>query len=448
MQTATYRPSPVPSQLAQTSTTADPVRASVAHLLSRAHEIPCTAAAQAFNQLVQPAVRFGIALDILLPVLSGRTETPRRILAVYILYFMYASHPVTMNPFRSAFAEVFLREREVSRVESERGSVSENEQLVWVLWKVLKGDGEDLGPYSPTTLSRSPLPPKLRASQLTIDDSITLEDDDLHDSYNSEKSSLSPIATNGLSSTPSISRTPVDTGSGMRASPVVTGEESVRELVDQGIHLLLAACQRVLTLSEQRIVVLVLPHFAPQGVIALQSLPSLLNLNPALGHPLIVSLLSTTAGTTSGPQLPRADVLEVIRQLPPVLPSFDILGRLLRDPTLIASSSNDYDANQINGMPKTTVADLIRTEVLGGFVLNAIGWVERSEKSAAEGFINDDRVAKGVQNLCRFYNSLIKLGIVDPKSDVDSAEMAHFALAHARFEDANSLYRVLAMGKF
>ena len=50
--------------------------------------------------------------------------------------------------------------------------------------------------------------------------------------------------------------------------------------------------------------------------------------------------------------------------------------------------------------------------------------------------------------LCRFYNSLIKLRIVDPASDADSAEMAHFSLQNARFEEANALYRVLAMGKF
>lgn len=50
--------------------------------------------------------------------------------------------------------------------------------------------------------------------------------------------------------------------------------------------------------------------------------------------------------------------------------------------------------------------------------------------------------------LCRFYNSLIKLGIVDPASDADSAEMAHFSLRNARFEEANALYRVIAMGKF
>lgn len=50
--------------------------------------------------------------------------------------------------------------------------------------------------------------------------------------------------------------------------------------------------------------------------------------------------------------------------------------------------------------------------------------------------------------LCRFYNSLIKLGIVDPTSDIDSAEMITFTLSHARFEEANALYRALAAGRF
>ena len=45
--------------------------------------------------------------------------------------------------------------------------------------------------------------------------------------------------------------------------------------------------------------------------------------------------------------------------------------------------------------------------------------------------------------LCRFFNSLIKLNVVDPTADTDSAAMAHFALNHSRFEEANQLYRVL-----
>lgn len=38
-----------------------------------------------------------------------------------------------------------------------------------------------LGPYSPTTLATSPLPPKLRAAQLAIDDFLTSNDDDFYD---------------------------------------------------------------------------------------------------------------------------------------------------------------------------------------------------------------------------------------------------------------------------
>lgn len=76
MQTASYRPSPMPT--APSTPTGDPVRTSVAHLLARADGIPCSAAAQAFAQLVQPAARFGIALDILLPLLSGYSEVRYR----------------------------------------------------------------------------------------------------------------------------------------------------------------------------------------------------------------------------------------------------------------------------------------------------------------------------------------------------------------------------------
>lgn len=42
----------------------------------------------------------------------------------------------------------------------------------------------------------------------------------------------------------------------------------------------------------------------------------------------------------------------------------------------------------------------------------------------------------------------MKLNILDPNSDADSTEMAHFALSHSHYEEANALYRVLVMGKF
>ena len=67
-----------------------------------------------------------------------------RILASYILYFLYFTSPEAMKPYGAVFIEVFNRERDIARTESERGGVSETEQLVWVLWKILKGDGGDV----------------------------------------------------------------------------------------------------------------------------------------------------------------------------------------------------------------------------------------------------------------------------------------------------------------
>jgi hypothetical protein len=52
----------------------DPLRASVGHLLARAYALPCSTAAQAFSQLVQPTSRFQLALDALLPLLSSSSE--------------------------------------------------------------------------------------------------------------------------------------------------------------------------------------------------------------------------------------------------------------------------------------------------------------------------------------------------------------------------------------
>jgi hypothetical protein len=75
MQTAGYFPSvpsPLPASPQHTST--ESLRASVAHLLSKAHNLPCSKVAQAFSQLVQPTSRFQLALDALLPILDDHVE--------------------------------------------------------------------------------------------------------------------------------------------------------------------------------------------------------------------------------------------------------------------------------------------------------------------------------------------------------------------------------------
>lgn len=79
------------------------------------------------------------------------------------MFHIYSSHPIAMNPFKSAFAEVFTRERDAAASRAEIGGRADGtsgqqevssktgedddkgrEQLVWVLWKILKGDGIDV----------------------------------------------------------------------------------------------------------------------------------------------------------------------------------------------------------------------------------------------------------------------------------------------------------------
>lgn len=61
-------------------TSGDSIRASVSHLLTRAFSLPCSTAALAFTQLVQPTSRFQLALDALLPLLDSNTTAEVRVL--------------------------------------------------------------------------------------------------------------------------------------------------------------------------------------------------------------------------------------------------------------------------------------------------------------------------------------------------------------------------------
>ncbi|KAK7455895.1 hypothetical protein VKT23_010933 [Stygiomarasmius scandens] len=442
-----------PSTL-QNTTHGDPVRASVAHLLSRAYSLPCSTTAQAFMQLVQPTLRFQLALDALLPLLDpvGPCELAQRILASFILYSLYAPHPIAINPFKSVLYATFTKERtKAVNVAHTTGGVCPNEQLIWVLWKILKGDGNDIGPYSPATLARSPLPPKLRATNLLLDEELYNDNEiDTQTHYSNEAeiddgrssadwSSTTSEADATTSGSPSHgSSAPTN----LPASATPTPEEEARnETIARGMKLLLAARERVLTLSEQRAIIPAMPLLASSQMITQLDLGPLIASNPTIAHPLFVALLTTANannanGTSNNDHfnlnLP-SPFLEVLPYLPPTLSTFDLMGRLLRDTTPIGYGHG-------HGI---VIGDLVRSEVLGRFIHESINWLDQAERQEREGLISDDRFAIGVRNLCRFYHSLIKLGIVDPKIDADSAEMAHFSLRNARFEEANGLYRTL-----
>ncbi len=137
-----------------------------------------------------------------------------------------------------------------------------------------------------------------------------------------------------------------------------------------------------------------LPKLTSPSVITSLDLSSILATNPALGHPLVTSLLTSNSDT--GPE----PYLDVLKHLPPTLPSFDLIGRLLRDSTSVTD---------ITTGGKTTIADLVRTEMLGWFIHECIMWLDRAEQDEREGNISDDRFAKGVQNVravsCHNYTS-------------------------------------------
>jgi hypothetical protein len=121
-------------------------------------------------------------------------------------------------------------------------------------------------------------------------------------------------------------------------------------------------------------------------------LGSFISYNPTLAHPLFVSLLLNAKQD----HLP-SPFLDVLPFLPPTLATFDLLGRLLREQTPLAGGAY-------------TVADVVRSEVLGSFIHECINWLEHAEREEKEGLISDDRFAKGLQNVsCFFLQSQARL---------------------------------------
>ncbi|KAJ8595531.1 hypothetical protein M405DRAFT_849684 [Rhizopogon salebrosus TDB-379] len=413
----------------------DPTRASVVHLLARAHSLPCSATAQAFIQLVQPTARFQLALDLLLPLLTSPVDLVQRIPVSFILHSMYAPYSISLNPFKSVLYTTFVKERELAIKVSAEGGFSEREQLVWVLWKILKGDGNDIGPYSPSTLTKSPLPPELRASSLFLDEETFMEDDP---EYSVAKSTITAGEPKQFAEQVASKDLPPSLPS-VTGTNITSEEDRGNERVAQAMKLLLAARDRALTLTEQRVIITLtplIPRLTSPAMITSMDLPPIVSYNPNLAYKLVVALLMAPPNNLAqGIFL----YLDALTSLPPTLPSFDLLGRLLREPSTIPDPSTGG---------KTTITDVIRSEVLGRFIHESIRWLENAEREEREGLVSDDRFAKGVQNLCRFYSSLLKLSIVDAASDEHSAEMTHFTLRHSRFEEANALYRIFASERF
>ena len=184
-------------------------------------------------------------------------------------------------------------------------------------------------------------------------------------------------------------------------APVSPEEDEKTQLLSEALKLLLAARERVLTLSEQRVGFSIrifccscsligqllgpsIPQLISPSVLISLDIPPIVTHNPTIATPVLVSLLTLPPSDAS-----RA-FLDVLTQLSPTLPTFDVIGHLLRDTTPAADS--------ITG-GKVTVADIVRMEVLGPLIHHCILWLDRAEREERDGLISDDRFAKGVQNV-------------------------------------------------
>lgn len=284
-------------------------------------------------------------------------QVEQQITASYILYALYAPHSIALNPFKSVLVDAFYRERMDIGV-----SFRVNEQLVWVLWKILHGHGNDIGPYSPSTLCRSPLPVALRPTQLWLEEE--------------EEPTSAPPPPPTLAEEEELDPLYSVTYEGQVISPeyISWQQDEQRAQTAKAIQLLLIGRERALNLHEQS---QVLEYFSniefshkPFGDIIhiARDLPPLITYNPSVSHALVVLLFRFNDENL-------ATMVDVLAGLEPTLPVFDVLGRLLKD--------------------KSVAAPVVKAEVLGTFMSRSVRWVEDGLKEAPA----DDRYDKALVNV-------------------------------------------------
>jgi hypothetical protein len=194
------------------------------------------------------------------------------------------------------------------------------------------------------------LPPKLKVTNLTLDDITFINDFDPEDYA-------------------SISATPYKS----LAQP---NDQAARAIV-----LLLDARTRTLTLSEQRSIIPLISQICDSRTLTSLDLAPIANYNPSIAV-LLFSRLIKTAGKDE-----LESYLHALASLPPTLPTFDIWGRLLKDNETVLEADEGY-----------TVARVVRESALGRFVHDSIRYLEGLKREEP----GDDRWMIGVRNVSRF----------------------------------------------
>ncbi|KAJ7480973.1 hypothetical protein FB451DRAFT_1395023 [Mycena latifolia] len=275
---------------------------------ARARTYPCSAATPAFARLVASTSTFQLTLDALLPVLDPRRPLS---LVAFLLFALYVPHPIAINPFKSVLFVTFVKECEKALALAGSG-VAPNKPLVWVLWKILKGNGDDLAvmfffarrsarirrAHSRTPCCR----PTFRATKLILDESLY---------HTPPKSDLDDV-------TYPYDTAPVPAADAL-GERTITPEEDVR-----GAPPPRQVRAPVLSLAKQRVqkVMPVLPTLGGTALFAPRDLAP-------LAAPLFAALLATPSVTSSElslslDPLPPPPDLTALTALPPTLPTFDV----------------------------------------------------------------------------------------------------------------------------
>ncbi|KZV99211.1 hypothetical protein EXIGLDRAFT_725845 [Exidia glandulosa HHB12029] len=314
-----------------------------------------------------PSSRFSTALGRVLPqVTENRLPAAERILSAYLLHAIYSPVSIELNPFRSALADAFARERALA-LNGQGGRAA----VVWVLWKLVRGQGAELDGLSPNALALTPLADEHNPARLDIGGGDASEEPGIShsgslvnpdDSFVGEHNAPAPApvagvigqpkATSSTATTPKGTLSPEQLIQGFSSLNVHSPESQSSPDIDpvaRALELLASACVRVLTLAEQRTLKPHLPTLAaPVSLLNPPDLASLVQNNPSVGADYIAALLSAPppVGTqlaflATAPRTPSIrEWMDAIARLPPFLASFDFMGRLLRDETPVAQPSS------------------------------------------------------------------------------------------------------------
>ncbi|KAJ7462992.1 hypothetical protein FB451DRAFT_1562400 [Mycena latifolia] len=247
--------------------------ASDGHIMRTAVKIKMDTSTSAFRCSVGKCVRAHRSVDEFRPAITLEWITSSPIgSSLHSYSFLCSPHPIFINPFKSALSATFIQEHGDAFAAARYSRAAPNDRPVWILCRILKGEGDDLCPYSPSALAGSELPPSSKATQLMFDDALYRHEshlDGIPDWYASTRNTTASLRTPWAFCSPSARR-PHPRPLTCRAAPI-------------GAHI-----------------------------------PARAASEPALLAPTDLKLA----------RLPRACLLT---RLPPTPPTFDLLG-LLRDP--------------------------------------------------------------------------------------------------------------------